>query len=43
MLSYLNDIYSYNKELSSELKGDLIYQLQNNFNCSSKRSMKLAI
>lgn len=43
MVSYLNDIYSYNKELKTDFKGNLVYQTQKYFNCTSKEAMNISI
>ena len=43
MEAYVNDIYSYNKELLADFKGNLVYQTQKHFNCSSKEAMDVSI
>lgn len=42
MVCYLNDLYSYNKELNDNFNQNLVCQIQKNFNCSSERAINLA-
>ena len=42
-MSYLNDIYSYKKELKTRFKRNLFYKNQKYFNCTSKEAMNISI
>lgn len=42
LLTLINEIYSYNKELDSSFEGNIVYQLQNYAKCLPRAAMALA-